>query len=276
MRRLAVIGEPVSHSRSPAMQNAALEALGMDEEWEYGAIEVSAEDFPDLIGRLPGEDYAGVNVTIPHKSLALEVATEASEAASQIGASNTLTFRDGTVRADNTDAAGVLQAVPDRVRQGSALILGAGGVSRAAVWALSGAGSKVSVWNRSPERAEELVRTLEVQGQAPQVVSDADARSSEFDLIVNCTAVGMPGRDEDPFEILPLERESLDGRVILDLVYSGAETRLVAEAALAGAHAIGGLESLVQQGAESFRIWTGVEPPLDVMREAAADPAAQG
>ena len=252
------------------MQNAALEALGMSDEWLYDAIEVSASEFPELITRLPEQSYRGVNVTIPHKSLALEVADEISDAASAIGASNTLIFDQGSVRAENTDAIGVLEATPESARSGRTLVLGAGGVSRAAVWALSMAGSEVSVWNRSPERALELVSTLEVEGVAPVAVEAEAAEAGGFDLIVNCTAVGMPGRDDDPFEVLPITREGVEGCVVLDLVYSGVETRLVAEAALAGAEAIGGLESLVRQGAESFRLWTGIDPPLDVMRSAAS------
>ncbi len=141
MKRLAVVGEPVSHSRSPAMQNAALEALGMSEEWIYDAIEVSAAEFPQRIASLPEEGYVGVNVTIPHKSLALEVADEVSAATAAIGASNTLIFDQGSIRAENTDATGVLEATPESVRSGRTLVLGAGGVSRAAVWVLSGATS---------------------------------------------------------------------------------------------------------------------------------------
>lgn len=270
MRRLGVVGQPISHSRSPVMQNAAIEALGLGEEWIYDAIEVSAGDFPALIGKLPGDGYAGVNVTIPHKSLALDVADEVSVAAASIGASNTLIFSGDSIRAENTDAIGVLEATPMSARSGRTLILGAGGVSRAAAWALAGAGSEVAVWNRSPERADELVASLDVEGVAPVAVSSEQASAGEFDLIVNCTAVGMPGRDDDPFEVLPITREGVEGCVVLDLVYSGVETRLVAEAALAGATAIGGLESLVRQGAESFRLWTGIDPPLDVMRTAAS------
>src|SRR3954451_12082727 len=99
MNRLAVLGHPVSHSRSPAMQSAALEALGLAAEWSYEAIEVAPEDFAKRIGDLPAEDFVGVNVTIPHKEAALALADEASEAAEQIGAANTLSFREGGVRA---------------------------------------------------------------------------------------------------------------------------------------------------------------------------------
>ena len=275
MNRLAVLGHPVSHSRSPAMQSAALEALGLGAEWSYEAIDVEPGAFAERTRALPGEGFVGVNVTIPHKEAALAIADEASEAAQQIGAVNTLSFADGRIRADNTDATGLLAALPGPVRGKTALVLGAGGSARAVVWALAGEGVTVSVWNRTGSRADELVRDLAVAGRdtpaegrlAP--VSGEQARASGYGLIVNCTAVGM--HDEDPFEHLPIDPERLDAEiVVIDLVYAGSESRLVAEARRRSAEAIDGLEVLVRQGAESLRIWTGAEPPLDVMRKAAA------
>jgi shikimate dehydrogenase len=275
VNRLAVLGHPVSHSRSPAMQSAALEALGLASEWSYEAIDVEADRFAERTRGLPGEGFVGVNVTIPHKEAALSIADEASEAAQQIGAANTLSFADGHIRAENTDATGLLAALPGPVRGKTALVLGAGGSARAAVWALAGEGVAVSVWNRTESRTDELVRDLAVAGRdtaaegrlAP--VSGEQARASGYGLIVNCTAVGM--HDEDPFEHLPIDPERLDAEiVVIDLVYAGSESRLIAEARRRSAEAIDGLEILVRQGAESLRIWTGMEPPLDVMRKAAA------
>ena len=159
MKRLAVLGHPVTHSRSPAMQNAALEALGLG---ESGATRRSTSS-PRLRGSgrsLPGEGFVGANVTIPHKRAALKLADEASEAAEQIGAANTLSFRDGAIRADNTDAKGLIAALPGPVEGRKALVLGAGGSARSAVWALAGQGASVAVWNRTPERRDELVRDL--------------------------------------------------------------------------------------------------------------------
>ena len=259
MNRLAVLGHPVSHSRSPAMQTAALEALGLAGEWSYEAIDVPAEDFSRRARALPSEEFVGVNVTIPHKEAALAVADDASEAAREIGAANTLSFAGGAIRAENTDASGLLAALPPPVSGRTALVLGAGGSARAAIWALAGAGAAVSVWNRTPERAEELIQDLGAAAFDPH---------GAYELIVNCTAVGM--HDEDPFEHLPLEPDRLKaGIVVVDLVYAGSESRLVAEARRRSATAIDGLEILVRQGAESLRIWTGAEPPLDVMRRAA-------
>ncbi len=274
MKRLAVLGHPVSHSRSPAIQNAALEALGLAGEWVYEAIDLAPEEFPERTRALPGEGFAGVNVTIPHKEAALAIADEASDSARRIGAANTLTFEGGSIRADNTDAPGLLAALPAPIDGRTALVLGSGGSARAAAWALAGAGVPVSVWNRTAARADELVRDLAGAGagmadEARLIpVSTEQARANGYDLIVNCTAVGMG--DEDPFEELPLDPERFDARMVLvDFVYGGSETRLIAEARARSATAIDGLEILVRQGAESLRIWTGREPPLDVMREAA-------
>jgi shikimate dehydrogenase len=258
-----VLGHPVSHSRSPAMQTAALEALGLGDDWSYEAIDVDPAEFDARTRDLPHQGFAGVNVTIPHKEAALAVADEASDAAQQIGASNTLSFAEGRIRADNTDAAGLLAALPRPVDGGTALVLGAGGSARAAVWALAGQGASVSVWNRTAERAEDLARDL-----AGAAVSGEVAREASYDVIVNCTAIGM--KDEDPFEQLPLDPERFNADIVLvDLVYAGSESRLVAEARARNATAIDGLEILVRQGAESLRIWTGMDPPLDVMRNAA-------
>jgi shikimate dehydrogenase len=274
VNRLAVVGHPVSHSRSPAMQTAALEALGLGEEWSYVALDLEPGEFADRIRELADEEYVGVNVTIPHKRAALELADQASEAAGEIGAANTLSFADGVIHAENTDATGLLSALPAPPADRAALVLGAGGSARAAVWALAGQAASVAVWNRTPERADELVRDLaEVTSAAEgrvNPISTDQARAGSFDLIVNCTAVGMG--DEDPFEELPLDPERFDANIVLvDLVYAGGESRLVREARERRASAVDGLEVLVQQGGESLRLWTGMNPPLDVMREAVRD-----
>jgi shikimate dehydrogenase len=279
MKRLAVLGHPVSHSRSPAMQNAALEALGLGDAWRYEALDIDPAVFAERTRELPGQGFVGANVTIPHKGAALVLADEASEAAEGIGAANTLSFHGGVIRADNTDASGLLAALPRPVEGSNALVLGAGGSARAAVWALAGQGANVSVWNRTPERADEIVRDLAhagsdttAEGRLRAVTAD-QAQVGGYHLVVNCTAIGMS--DEDPFEQLPLVAERLGaGIVVVDLVYAGSESRLVAEARSRGATAVEGLEVLVQQGAESLRIWTGQDPPLDVMRGAAR--AARG
>jgi shikimate dehydrogenase len=274
VKRLAVLGHPVSHSRSPAMQSAALEALGLAGEWSYGAIDVEPEDFAGRVADLPSEAFVGVNVTIPHKEAALALADDVSEAAERIGAANTLSFREGAIRADNTDAAGLTASLPGSVEGRSALVLGAGGSARASVWALAEQGAAVAVWNRTGERADELVRDLARSGEGTpsegrlRAVTAEQVSANGYSLIVNATAVGM--RDEDPFEFLPVDPDRFDPDVVVvDLVYAGSESRLIGEARARGATAVEGLEVLVRQGAESLRIWTGMDPPLDVMRSAA-------
>ncbi len=266
MPKLAVIGYPVGHSRSPAMQNAALAELGLTPEWEYGAVEVAPEGFEARVCELAADGYAGANVTVPHKHAALALAGEASEAAREIGAANTLSFvasDDGsvTIAAENTDAGGLLAALPRSPRGSRALVLGAGGAARAVIWALAGAGAEVEIWNRTPERV--AIVTGELGGVA---VTDPDA--SEFELIVNTTAVGLHG--EDPFEHLPLAADSFAaGQVVVDMVYGARPSSLLAAAEAAGAATVDGLEILVQQGALSLELWTGRKAPHSVMRAAA-------
>jgi shikimate dehydrogenase len=256
------------------MQTAALEALGLNGEWSYGAIDVEPGEFAGRLRELPREGYVGVNVTIPHKRAALELADQASEAAGEIGAANTLSFAEGVIHAENTDATGLLSALPESPAEKEALVLGAGGSARAAVWALAGQAASVSVWNRTPERVDELVRDLATVGAGTTAegrlapVSTEQVRAGSYDLIVNCTAVGM--RDEDPFEELPLDPERFDTAITLvDLVYAGGESRLVREARRRRATVVDGLEVLVQQGGVSLRLWTGMDPPLEAMREGA-------
>ena len=261
MPRLAVLGHPVSHSRSPAMQNAALGALEL-EDWSYRAIDATPEAFEMTVRELAEVGYAGVNVTVPHKEAALALADEASEASRQIGAANTLVFEGKKIEAHNTDADGLLASLPDPPRDRRTLLLGAGGAARAALWALLWEGARVEVWNRTPERAAAICEEL-----GGELVLEPD--QDEYDLIVNTSAAGLRG--EDPFEHLPLERGRFtDHQTVVDMVYGEHHSRLLKAAEGAGAATVDGLEILVQQGARSLEIWTGCEPDLNVMRRAAA------
>lgn len=261
MKRLAVLGYPVGHSRSPAMQNAALAALGLGEEWSYEAIEVAPDGFEARVRSMPAAGFVGANVTVPHKSAALAVADSLSETAREIGAANTLSFGEAGIRADNTDAQGLLDALPEPPDGRRALVLGAGGAARAIVWALVREGAEVEVWNRTELRSRHLCEEL---GGRP--VAEPDA--SRYGIVVNSTAVGLAG--EDPFAELPLAPEGFaPGQVVVDMVYGAEPTPLLAAAAAAGARTVDGLEVLVRQGAHSLRIWTGREAPLDTMRAAA-------
>jgi shikimate dehydrogenase len=233
------------------MHNAAFEALGLD--WHYVKLPVPPELFDRTVRALPGSGYRGANVTIPHKLAALAVADGASDAAGAIGAANTLTFTDGGIEADNTDAGGFLDALGESPQGRTALVLGAGGAARAVVWALAQAGaSEVSIWNRTSERADELATAFGAR---------AVSRPEPAEIAVNATSVGLQDGS------LPLDGVDPPA-VAVELVY-GRDTPFTAWASAGGARVVDGLEVLVRQGALSFRRWTGAEPPLDVMREAA-------
>lgn len=260
-QRLAVLGHPVAHSRSPAMQNAALAERGLAGKWSYEAIDVAPAGFADRVRAMPAEGFAGANVTVPHKAAALVLADTRSEAAREIGAANTLSFERGEIRAENTDAPGLLASLPDSPRGKRALALGAGGAARAVVWALLREGAEVGIWNRTAGRASELCQEI---GGEPAPAPDP----AEYALIVNTTTVGLRG--EDPFAELPLRKDGFaPGQIVIDMVYGDVPSRLLAAAEAAGASTVDGIEILVQQGARSLEIWTGMPAPLDTMRSAA-------
>lgn len=279
MPRLAVLGQPISHSRSPAMQTAALAELGLAREWSYEAIEVAPDAFEARVRAMAGEGFAGANVTVPHKLAALALADRASEAARAIGAANTLSFEDGAIAAENTDAEGILAALPSSPEGMRALVLGAGGSGRAAVWALRSAGAEVSVWNRTRSRAEALAGELGVElAEADPAVGGL--RAADFDLLLNATTIGLaaasgePGDadDEPDLKAFPLDADAVRAEhVVVDLAYGRLPTPLVRIARERGAEVVDGLEVLVHQGAAALRIWTGKDPPLEVMREAARE-----
>jgi shikimate dehydrogenase len=245
------------------MQNAAFAAADLD--WLYVKLPVAPELFEETVRALPASGYRGANVTIPHKVAALGLADSPSDAARAIGAANTLSFRDGAIEADNTDAGGFLDALERPVTGLRALVLGAGGAGRAVAWALRESGAaEVLVWNRTPERAIALARDLGV--------AYAERSHTGVDLVVNATSVGL---DASVGCEAALDELGLHGtnppETVVDLVYraGGEPTPVVSWATAAGVRTIDGLEVLVRQGARSFSLWTGAEAPLREMREAA-------
>ena len=250
----AVAGWPVAHSRSPAMHNAAFAALGMDD-WLYTRLPLPPELFAEAVRALPASGYRGINVTIPHKEAALAVADTASEAAREIGAANTLTFSDGVIEADNTDAQGFLDALGEPLAARSVLVLGAGGAARAVIWAARQAGAReVLVWNRTGERARVLAAEFDVE---------AVERPRRVDVVVNTTAVGLSGSADD----LPLA-DTRNPDLVADLVYGPSEPPVTAWGRASAARVTDGLEVLLRQGVLSFVRWTGEDPPLETMRKA--------
>jgi shikimate dehydrogenase len=257
-RRLGVIGWPVAHSLSPRFQNAGLAAAGLSD-WRYQQLPLPPELFGEAVSALPRIGFRGVNVTLPHKLQALAVADDSSPRARAIGAANTLLFeRDGRARADNTDAPGLIASLPWPVAGRSALVLGAGGVARAAVWALRDAGADVRVWNRSGSRAVRL--GAEFGATAVNVAGPAD-------LLVHCTSLGLRG--ESGLEGLPLGLDDLGAyQTVVDFVYRPGGTALIQAAQRLGVPTVDGLDLLLAQGALSFELFTGVSAPVEEMRAA--------
>jgi shikimate dehydrogenase len=265
LTRLGVAGWPVAHSLSPAIQNAALAAAGLSD-WRYLKLPLPPERFAETVRALPAAGFRGINVTIPHKQAALALAGDATPTAAAVGAANTLTFLEsGAIQADNTDVPGLLEALPVDPAGMTALVLGAGGAARAAVYALRRAGAAdVMVWNRTRARAERLVADLGGR------VIDAPEPAA---LVVNCTSLGLRKTDS-PFKSTPLQADTLGvGTYVADMVYRPGGTHLLDQAAQRGATVVTGLEILVAQGAASFERWTGMTAPREAMRAAVGQEA---
>jgi shikimate dehydrogenase len=223
---------------------------------------VAPAPFTKTVRALGDSDFAGANVTIPHKHAALELADSASAVATAVGAANTLSFSpDGAIAAENTDSPGLIAAIGEPLAGRRALVLGAGGSARAAVWALLDAGAtEVSVYNRTRLRADRLAHDLGAR---------ALARPEPADVLVNCTAVGLAPAEEELAQLGLGDTAPGDYALVVDLVYRDGETALLAAARAGGARTLDGLDVLVAQGALSLQLWTGRTAPLEVMRAAA-------
>jgi shikimate dehydrogenase len=271
-RLAAVIGQPVRHSLSPAILNAAFAATGAD--WAFVALEVPAGRGAEAVAAMRTLDLGGLSVTMPHKAAARAAVDEATPAAAALDAVNCVFRSDDRLVGDNTDGAGFVDAL--RLDEGvevagrRCVLVGAGGAGRAVARALAGAGAAdVVVVNRSPGPAE---RAAALAGPVGRVGTAADVGAA--DLVVNATSLGMGLAG--PAEPLPVEPERLGpGQVVVDIVYHPAATPLLAAAHERGARPVGGLGMLVHQAGHAFSRWTGLEPPLAAMAAAARDELAR-
>ena len=260
MQVFGLVGNPVGHSLSPPMHEAAYDVCGMDA--RYVTFEPAPDDVEAAVAGADALGIAGLNVTIPFKQDVLSV-VEPDELAARIGAVNTVDFGGETPRGYNTDAAGVRRSFAHHgveLDGRDAVVVGAGGAGRAAAFALADAGATVHVANRTAERAVELAE--DVPGATGSGLAELD-RIERADVLVNATSVGMES-DETP-----VPREHLhEDLAVLDAVYSPIETRLLRDAAAAGATAIDGAWMLLFQGVEAFERWTGRDAPVDAMNDA--------
>ncbi len=265
MQLFGVLGDPVSHSLSPVMHNAAFKALGMD--CEYHAFRVSPDNLHDAIRGALALGFGGLNLTIPLKEKALGI-VEPSELAKQIGAVNTVDFKKG-IKGYNTDGIGAKMALAGNgieIKGKNVLLLGAGGAARAIAFQLAKDGASVIIANRTFERAEALASEVRKVGSvSASGFEDLKARIRECDILINSTSVGMSPGTSETIVTSDMMHKDL---VVFDIVYNPMNTRLLREAKKAGAKAIDGVMMLVYQGAEAFKIWTGQSPPVDVMEKA--------
>lgn len=262
MQRAAVLGSPIQHSLSPVLHTAGYEAAGLSG-WEYTRIECTAEDLPRIVGEAD-ESYRGFSVTMPAKFAALAFADEVSERAREIGSANTLVRTSATAwRADNTDCEGLLIALNELMRGApihSAVVVGAGGTARPAVWALRQLGAQqLTMLNRSDRAAEfeELAAGLRTTF-APLEHTDIAKMAMAADVVVST----VPSSGIEPFV------NDLAHAPVLDVIYDPWPTPLAVRAASNGYHAIGGLSMLAGQSYSQFAQFTGIDAPREAMRAA--------
>ncbi len=266
-RLCAVLGSPIRHSASPAMHNAAFAALGLN--WRYLAFEVAPGNLPAALAGAKAMNFAGLNLTVPHKLLALEMMDELDASAKKWGAVNTVKFENDRAIGFNTDADAIVTALREdlnlELRGAKVLLLGAGGAGRTAALKLAAAGvAALFLVNRTSSKAEALAR--EIKKESPAVTVTVGFPPSPVDLILNATSLGLKSQDPLPLDLkkFPLKRAG----AVYDMIYRPAETKLLRAARKVGCQTANGLGMLLHQGARAFEIWTGRRAPRAVMRRA--------
>ena len=268
-RLLAVIGAPIAHSLSPIIQNAALHAAGLD--YVYTALPVRADALSSAVRGLRDAGIAGFNVTIPFKTEIIPLLDALSEDARRIQAVNTVVIEDGRMVGHNTDVVGFLAGFAERgiaLTGKNAVLIGAGGAARAALWGLLRSGvSSVAIGVRSVEKGAALAADFAADGDVRAVSFDDAAwiaACSDADIVVQTTPLGMTPHTE---EMPPVDAAVINpSAVVYDLIYTPAETRFLREARARGCETINGETMLVAQGAEAFSLWTGIRPDMELMK----------
>lgn len=266
-RIVAVLGHPVAHTASPAMHNAAFDALGMN--WRYVALDVPPRDLAPALRGLAAAGLAGVNLTVPHKIMALRMLSRCDPTARHLQAANTVVFSRGKLHGFNTDGHGLLAALREEFgfhpRGRTIAIVGCGGAGRGAAIQLALAGARELVLlNRTRSKAASVarhIRTLHLKTRCAFTPQPCD-------LAIQATSLGL--RPSDPAPIAPSDWDRLRPRFFLDMIYRPAETRCLREARKCGCRVANGAAMLLHQGARAFEIWTGRRAPLATMRRALA------
>jgi len=267
-----VIGDPIEHSLSPTIHNAAFSHLGLD--FVFLAFHVKAADLENAIRGMRGLGIHGLNVTMPHKTAVIGCLDEVDFTVRFLDSANTILNRDGKLSGFSTDGVGALKALSENgvdLPGKKVLLLGAGGAAKAIAFALVQEVGELAILNRSAEKAEELAETLghmfnrKVVGAAlsPDAVK---TKLRDSDVLVNATSAGMKPNLSQSVVAPEALRPDL---AVMDIVYNPVETKLAKDAKAAGAKVVSGVEMLIYQGAASFEIWTGKQAPIEVMRKAA-------
>jgi shikimate dehydrogenase len=267
----ALIGDPVEHTMSPAIHNAAFSEMGLD--YAYLAFRVKAEEVPAAIAGMKALNMRGLSVTMPHKVAVIPLLDKLDPLAEKIGAINTIVNDDGILTGYNTDATGFLQAMLERgvePKGKNIAVMGAGGASRAVSFILADRGAKLVILNRlleldwAVELARKISQAFGKNVEALELNRDNLAKVLEkTDILVNATSVGMsPDINETPVPSGLLK----PGLTVYDVIYNPVKTRLLKDAEAAGATIISGVDMLVWQGVQAFEKWTGLKPPFDVMK----------
>ena len=266
---VGLIGHPVEHSFSPPMHNAAFKDLEMD--YAYVAFNVNPQNLKSAIDGAKSLSIKGFNVTIPHKIDVMNYLDEIDEVANLIGAVNTIDFKN--MKGYNTDGIGAVRAIEEvtSIKNKNVVIAGAGGASRAISFYIAKYGAEnLTILNRNVEKARNLAGDVANSGLIGDVKSDSISQINSYiddcDILINTTPIGMhPHIDDEPIA----NSDSMhEGLVVFDAVYNPNETVLLKEAIDAGAKPVYGIKMLLYQGAESFKIWTGRDAPIDVMEKA--------
>lgn len=271
-RICGIIGDPIEHTMSPVMHNAAFARMGID--YCYVPFRVSREDLGKAIEGMRALNIVGLNVTIPHKVAVIPFLDELDPLAEKIGAVNTIVNESGVLKGYNTDAAGFLQALLEQgiePKSKNVVVLGAGGASRAVSFILAERGARLAILNRQSELdwavelAKQISQTFNRKTEALELnEANLAALLDKADIVVNATSVGMrPDTDQTPVPARLLKPDL----VIYDIVYNPIKTRLLGEAEAAGAKTISGIDMLVWQGASAAEKWTGLKEPVELMRQ---------
>jgi shikimate dehydrogenase len=267
-----VIGDPIEHTLSPTIHNAAFNHLGLD--FVFLAFRVKAADLENAIRGMRGLGIHGLNVTMPHKNTVTAYLDEMDPAVKFLGSANTILNKDGKFSGFNTDGVGALKALRENgveLAEKKVLLLGAGGAAKAIAFSLAKEVNELVVLNRADEKAKEvaerLTRTLGKKVVGGSLSAEAVAENlQDSDVLINATSVGMHPEANQSIVPSRLLRSDL---TVMDVVYNPVETKLAKDAKVAGARVISGVEMLIYQGAASFEIWTGRAAPVEVMRKAA-------